>query len=108
VRIPAGLLKPFGPLLGIVGGIVTLPNLFSEDGVNILDVSYAARSDKARDELGWRTRSLQEGMSETFRWIAGTVPSEPQIGERNQRLAGLALLSAALLFIAWFYSRIRD
>ncbi len=108
IRIPASLLKPFGPLLGAIGKSIMLPALFSEDSVRILEATYMARSDKAQEKLGWRLRSLQEGMSETFRWIAETYPPEPRPADRNRKVAGLALLSAGLLLFMWLIGRKRE
>ena len=108
LRIPAALLVPLAPLMEIVGNIVPLPELLSADGARVLGISYMARSDKARSELGWRTRSMQEGMSETFRWIAGTTPVEPVIGPRERQIAGIALLISALLLFLIYLGRRRD
>ena len=108
VRIPVRFLLPFAPLLDAVGGIIPLPELLSGDGARVLGTSYMARSDKARAELGWRTRSMQEGMSETFRWIDGVTPVEPLVGQRERKIAGVALLLAAALFFLWFFGRRRD
>jgi len=108
LRIPARLIVPFAPLLGAIGNLVALPPLFSEDGVRLLDMNYMARADKARVELGWRNRSMQEGMSETFRWIAGTVPAKPMVSQPERKIAGLALLLAALIFVLWLIGRRRE
>jgi dihydroflavonol-4-reductase len=108
LRVPARLIVPFAPLLGAIGNLVALPPLFSEDGVRLLDINYMSRADKARVELGWRNRSMQEGMSETFRWIAGNVPVEPMVRQRERKIAGLALLLAAAIFALWLIGRRRD
>lgn len=108
LRIPARFITPFAPILGTAGNFISLSPLFSEDGVRLLDVTYMARADKALADLGWRTRSLQEGMSETFRWIAGTTPAEPLVNERERKVAGLALILAAVIFILWLLGRRRD
>jgi nucleoside-diphosphate-sugar epimerase len=108
LRVPARLIVPFAPLLSAIGKLVALPPLFSEDGVRLLEMNYMARADKAQVELGWRTRSMQEGMSETFRWIAGTVPAKPTIRDRERKIAGLALLLAAAIFALWLIGRRRE
>ncbi len=108
LRIPARLIKPFIPLLEMLGETISLPELLSADGARVLSATYMARADKARAELGWRTRSMQEGMSETFRWIAGTTPVKPVVGQRERRIAGVALLLAAFLLLLWLLGRRRE
>ncbi len=108
IRIPARLLVALAPLFEFLGNIFPLPEMYSAEAARVLGVSYMGRSDKARAELGWRTRSMQEGMSQTFDWIAGTTPLEPDVGVRERRIAGLALFSAAFLLILWLLERNRD
>lgn len=107
VRIPAAWVRPFAPLMGLINNFVPLPPTFSQEAINSLSVTYTARSDKARRELGWETRPLQTGMLDTFAWIAETnaqkaIERQPQ---RERRIAGLALLSAFLLLIYWLSGR---
>lgn len=108
IRIPSRFLVPLAPLLDVIGSVIPLPDMLSAEAARLLDVSYMARSDKARAELGWRTRSMQEGMGDTFRWIAGTTPVEPLISQRERRIAGVTLLVAAFLLLLWFFGRRRD
>ncbi len=108
IRIPARFLVPLAPLLDSLSSVIPLPNLLSGEAARLLGVSYMARSDKARAELGWRTRSMQEGMSDTFRWIAGTTPVEPLIGQRERNFAGVTMLVTAFLLLLWFFGRRRD
>lgn len=108
LRIPARFLILVAPLLGAISNLVSLSPLYSEEAARLLEMTYMARSDKARAELGWRTRSLQEGMSETFHWIAGDVPAKPLFDDRERKIAGLALLLAAVIFFLWFFGRRRD
>ncbi|MGD2050823.1 MAG: NAD-dependent epimerase/dehydratase family protein [Chloroflexota bacterium] len=108
IRIPSRFLVPLAPLLDVLGSVIPLPDMLSAEAARLLGVSYMARSDKARAELGWRTRSMQEGMGETFRWIAGTTPVEPLISQRERKIAGLTLLVAAFLLLLWFIGRRRD
>jgi dihydroflavonol-4-reductase len=103
LQLPAPLLKPFAPLMGTLSQFVPIPPVFSQEGVNSLGVTYMARSDKARAELGWDTRPLQTGMLETFAWIAVTEERrKPAQGEAlEKQIAGLALSAAFFLFLAW-------
>jgi dihydroflavonol-4-reductase len=103
IHLPAQLVRPFAPLMGALNTFLPLPSIFSQEGIASLGVTYMARSDKARAELGWRTRPLQTGMLETFTWIAETEaqrqPAVPRT--REQQLAGLALGTAIFLFLTW-------
>ncbi len=107
LRLPASLLRPFAPLMGLLQPALDLPSAFSEETVSILGTTYMARADKARAELGWETRPLQTGMLETMAWIAETeaqrsLEIQP---EREKRIAVLALISALLLFLYWLTGR---
>jgi dTDP-D-glucose 4,6-dehydratase len=72
--------------------------------MNMLDVSYAARADKARNELGWQPRSPQAGMLETFNWIAEQEEPVP-VPSQEEQVAKLALIAAAILLIFWLLGR---
>ncbi|MCA9933148.1 MAG: NAD-dependent epimerase/dehydratase family protein [Anaerolineales bacterium] len=110
LRIPHTLLHPFAPLMSTLQPALHLPTLFSGEAISLLGATYMARADKARAELGWETRPLQTGMLETFAWIAETEAqhSLEQQPEREKRIAGLALLSAALLSLYWLLGRKKD
>ncbi|MGB3716685.1 MAG: NAD-dependent epimerase/dehydratase family protein [Candidatus Promineifilaceae bacterium] len=107
LRIPSGYLLPFAPLMGWLNKTFRLPPLFSREAVELLGMNYTASPEKARSQLGWRTRSLQEGMSETFAYIAETTPVSPAIPERERRIAGAALLATAAFLLFWFIGRRR-
>lgn len=109
IHIPARLIRPFAPLVGALEGLVPLPEIVSREVVSILGVAYAARSDKARAELGWQTRSLQTGMMETFEWIAQTkAPSAPPVAARERKIAAAALGTAFFLILLYWLSRKRQ
>jgi dihydroflavonol-4-reductase len=106
VSVPARLVQPFGPAVGALSDTLPLPKMYSRETAAVLSYTYMARSDKAKKELGWKPRSLQVGMSETFRWIdQHAPPREPVIQDRERQIAGLALLAAAVLFILWLLGR---
>ncbi|MCP4422197.1 MAG: NAD-dependent epimerase/dehydratase family protein [Chloroflexi bacterium] len=107
VRIAGRPLRKFAPLMGAVGNIVPLPSLFSAEAVGSLGATYMARSDKARTKLGWTTRPLQTGMLETFDWIANTESKEMTSYQKEKKLAGMALLGAAVLFLLWYFGQRR-
>jgi nucleoside-diphosphate-sugar epimerase len=107
VRIPTRFVKPLAPVVAALDAILPLPDLVSEETINVLGATYIARADKARAQLGWQPRPLQAGMLETFEWIEETTPA-PLVPARERRIAGLALLAAAVLFIAWLLDRDRS
>ncbi|MDX1662303.1 MAG: SDR family NAD(P)-dependent oxidoreductase [Candidatus Promineifilaceae bacterium] len=104
IRIPAGAVRPLAPVAGAAQTVLPLPQMTSEEVINTLGATYMARADKARTELGWRPRPLQAGMLETFEWIASKRSPSP-LRENERKVAGLALLAAAVLFILWRLSR---
>lgn len=106
IHLPSPLLRATAPLANVTGSFTDLNSAFSKEGASFIGATYMARSDKARDELGWHTRSLQTGMLETFEWIAETE-DERRIGmarRREEQVARLALFTAVLLLIAWLFS----
>jgi nucleoside-diphosphate-sugar epimerase len=104
LRLEGRPFRQLAPVVGVVGSLVPLPSLFSEEAVASLGATYMARSDKARSELGWTTRPLQTGLLETFDWIARTEPTETPY-QNERKLAGFALLAAAVLFFLWYFGR---
>lgn len=108
IRIAGRPLRKFAPLVGAVGKLLPLPSLFSEEAVGSLGATYMARSDKARTELGWTTRPLQTGMLETFDWIASSEPTEAASYQKEKKVAGVALLGAAVLFLLWYFGQRRE
>jgi dihydroflavonol-4-reductase len=111
VRLPGKVTKSLAPVLAAVESMWPLPELLSEELLKQSDGTYMIRADKARVELGWRARSLQEGMSATFAWMAETTPEpervEPAVGQRAYTVASLALLASAALLLLWLLGRRR-
>ena len=108
LRIPSAYLVPFAPMLGWLNKTFNLPPLFSRESAELLGMKYTASPEKARSQLDWRTRSLQDGMSETFAFIAEDTPSGPVIPDRERRIAGAALLAIAAFLLLWLISRRRS
>lgn len=104
-RIPARYARRLGPIAERAQPALSLPQAFSGELLRTLGVSYAGRSDKARAELGWRTRPIQSGMLETFEWIAAT--DEPRTADNEKRAAGFILVAAIVLLALWLAGRNR-
>ena len=105
-RIRARAARRLAPLAGRAQSALSLPQAFSGELMRTMGASYAARSDKARVELGWRPRPIQAGMLETFEWIAASEPADNDQGER--RIAwGLVLVAVGLLLL-WPLGRPRS
>lgn len=104
IRIPARYLKPMAPIVGALESVLPLPDWMSREAVEILGATYTARADRARTKLGWQPRPLQAGMLETFEHIAESKAAGAP-ADRERKVAGLALLAAAVLFLLWLMSR---
>ncbi|MFW5941276.1 MAG: NAD-dependent epimerase/dehydratase family protein [Chloroflexota bacterium] len=107
IRIPSRFLKPLAPVVGVIENFVPIPDWMSREAIEITGATYTARADRARTELGWQPRPLQAGMLETFEWIAESQAGGAA-GDRERKIAGLALLAAAGLFVLWLLGRRKD
>jgi dihydroflavonol-4-reductase len=102
LSIPSRYLTPLTPLVAALGAVVPLPPLISKDSVAILEATYIARSDKARRELGWEPRPLEEALRDTFRAIETRPAGQPITLTPSSPTARLALglgLAALLLWL---------
>ena len=77
---PPAVMKAASALMGVVGAVVTLPPEYTAEGLRVLaGVTYFGSNAKARRELGYEPRSLEEGLRETLavemRQLGMTPPS---------------------------------
>jgi dihydroflavonol-4-reductase len=107
LRLPARLLRPWAPLAGLLHSLLPLPHIYSEEAVRSLGVTYMARADKARAELGWQLRSLHDGMIETLTHLSRTTSPPAPLLTRERRIAGVTLLAVASLLLLWYLSQRR-
>jgi dihydroflavonol-4-reductase len=107
LRIPARLLRPLAPLAGMLHSLLPLPNVMSEEAVRSLGITYMARADKARAELGWQPRSLHDGMVETLTHFSRTSPPTSPLVTRERKIAGITLAAVASLLLIWYLSQRR-
>jgi nucleoside-diphosphate-sugar epimerase len=62
-----GLLKLAAALSGVVGAVVPLPELYTAEMLRVsAGVTYLGTSEKAKRELGFKVRPLEEGLRETL------------------------------------------
>ena len=66
--------------MGIVEKIVPVPATYSAEGLRVLTATYLGSNEKARRELGYTLRPLEEGLRETLyyemRRLGMKVPQE--------------------------------
>jgi nucleoside-diphosphate-sugar epimerase len=104
IGIPGKMLQLLAPVLGALNRVLNLPSVLTDEAIRLLKTTYIARSDKAREELGWHPRPLREGLAETFAWIAATTPA-PQRQQRTRKAAALVLATALLVLLTWLLTR---
>ena len=109
LHVPSGYVRPLAPVIGTLHNTLGLSGTYSEEAFRNLGSAQMGRSDKARAQLGWKTRSLDAGMRETLDWVAQNSPSEPIIplNDQQKQVAKVALAAAAFLFILWLLGRKR-
>lgn len=107
LHVPSSFVRASAPMADLASQFTDLNSAFSKEGASLAGVTYMARSDKAREELGWKTRPLQSGMLETFEWIAATEDERKTtvVRRREEQVARLAMFTAVLLLVAWLFSR---
>ncbi len=107
ISIPGELLQPLAPVLGALNRAIKLPTVLTDETIRLLKTTYIARSDKAREQLGWRPRSLRDGLEETFAWIAATTAPRQKTLPRKRKTAVLALATALFILFIWLLTRKR-
>lgn len=106
LRIPAHVAKIGLPLVDLLGQFVPLPPLFSAEAIDTLGTTYIATAEKAKSELGWKTRPLQSSMYDTLRWIAEQEATFQKTDRaKRKRWAAMALLASGFLFLLWLVGR---
>jgi nucleoside-diphosphate-sugar epimerase len=64
----SGMINAVANLTGLVDGRLNLPVLYTKEFLRAGIATYIASNDKARRELGWNPRSLEEGLPPTLQW----------------------------------------
>jgi nucleoside-diphosphate-sugar epimerase len=74
-----GIMKLSAALMGIVGAVMPLPELYSAEVLRLsAGVTYYGSNDKARRELGFAPRPLDQGLRETLRYEMRLLGMEPK------------------------------
>ncbi len=100
LRIPSRFLRPSAPLLDAIGSLVPLPAMLSGEAARDVGFSYLASSGKARRELGWSTRPVDEGLRATFAWLAESEPEPPLLAAALRYLGPLLVVVLLALLLA--------
>src|SRR5262249_43305615 len=80
---PTLLLRLVAPLNDRIGGLPTMPANAAETIRASENVTYWARHDKATAELGFRPRSLEQGIKDTWGASGSDQASSAEPGARN-------------------------
>jgi nucleoside-diphosphate-sugar epimerase len=74
------MMKTLASMIGLIGAVVPLPAPYSAESIrSSAGVSYLGSNEKARRELGYAPRTLEQGLPETLEY------EMYQLGMRNQR-----------------------
>lgn len=65
---PAGMIKAMSALTGLVDGVLDLPMLYTGEFLRVSTATYIGKNDKAKRELGWNPRTLEDGLPPTLKW----------------------------------------
>jgi nucleoside-diphosphate-sugar epimerase len=102
--IPTRFLHPLAPLARTLGRILSMPEMFSADSVNILGATYTAHANKAVTELGWKPRPVEDGFRDTFAWIAEKHNQQRQQAlnpTESRRRSRIIMLGVITLGASW-------
>ncbi len=98
LRLPAGFLKFLAPISTVIGKWVPIPEFFSGETLGLSGATYIGSAEKATAELGWKQRSLQAGMAETFAWLEeNRAELAPPLEAERRRVAGVLIGFASML-----------
>jgi hypothetical protein len=95
----AKLVAPLKSLTALLEGFVALPPLLSTETLSFLGTTWWVSSQKAKQELGYTYRSIEEGMAETVSHEATLLHREPTAVQTRLLLivAALTVLLSVIL-----------
>ena len=68
VIIPALTVRMIEPVARLAERLVRLPGTYSAEALRASQATYLGNPTRAKWELGWSARSLEDGFAETLRW----------------------------------------
>jgi nucleoside-diphosphate-sugar epimerase len=69
VHLEPGIMDVMSKIMGFAGRVISLPESYTEESLRVVaGTTYLASDAKARRELGFSTRPLEEGLRETLRY----------------------------------------
>jgi nucleoside-diphosphate-sugar epimerase len=63
-----GMINAMANLTGLVDGRLNLPPLYTKEFLRATTGTYIASNAKAKRDLGWNPRSIEEGLPPTLKW----------------------------------------
>lgn len=67
LKASPGMMRAMSKVMGVVGAVVPLPETYSAESLRVVaGVTYIGSNEKARRELGFNPRPLEEGLRETL------------------------------------------
>ena len=74
LRLRPGFMKAMSKLMGFIETYVPVPPMYSAESLRVTaGVTYLGNWEKAKRELGYSVRPLEEGLSETLMWFKGEM-----------------------------------
>ena len=69
IHVSPGAMRLMSSIAGVLESLVPLPETYSSEALRVsAGATFLASSEKARRELGFRTRPFEEGLRETLQW----------------------------------------
>jgi nucleoside-diphosphate-sugar epimerase len=74
IRVGIKTMKFMASMMKVVGAIIPLPNSYTSEGLRVIaGTTYLGNNEKAKRELGYTVRPLEEGLPETLKHLMNTV-----------------------------------
>ena len=78
IRVNPAMLKLMSKLMGVIGAVVPLPETYTAESLRVVaGVTYLASNEKAKREIGYKVRSLEEGLRETLVYMMKELGLSP-------------------------------
>jgi nucleoside-diphosphate-sugar epimerase len=78
LRVNPAMLKLMSKFMGVIGAVVPLPETYTAESLRVAaGVTYLASNEKAKQELGYKVRPLEEGLQETLVYMMKELGLSP-------------------------------